>query len=145
MHTMFIALPFKYYLNKQCTLKLEKKNENENTGLLETILERKDSSNIQGYQVHFLAPASFSLKKCHIFSQKNFFLYFRKWNFLAVRRNFFILFGLNPQNFSLKKFLIFFPKTNCSEKFLIFSQKSFSSFHKTELPCIFFKNVFLIF
>ena len=31
--------------------------------------------------------------------------------------------SLNPQNFSLKKFLIFFPKKPALKKFLIFSQE----------------------
>ena len=34
------------------------------------------------------------------------------------------LFSLSPQNFSIKKFLIFFPKKSTLKKFLIFSQKS---------------------
>ena len=36
-------------------------------------------------------------------------------------------FGLSPQNFSLKPFLIFFPKKPCSEKISdIFSKEGFS-------------------
>ena len=34
------------------------------------------------------------------------------------------LFSLSPQNFSIKKFLIFFPKKSTLKKFLTFSQKS---------------------
>ena len=53
-----------------------------------------------------------------------FFLYFRKQNPA--------LFGLNPQNFYLKKFLIFFLR-----KFLIFPQKNaFLIFLEVE-PCTF--------
>ena len=44
--------------------------------------------------------------------------------------------GLSPQNFSLKKFLIFFSKKPDLKKFLIFSQKSFSNFQETELSYI---------
>ena len=36
------------------------------------------------------------------------------------------LYGLSLQNLSLKRFLIFLPKITCPEKFLIFSQKTFS-------------------
>ena len=51
-------------------------------------------------------------------------LYFRKWNFLAlILKNYYIYrnenltpSSLNSQNFSLKKFLIFFPKKSHSEK-----------------------------
>ena len=34
------------------------------------------------------------------------------------------LFRLGPKNFSLKNFLIYFPKKSAPKKFLIFSQKS---------------------
>ena len=47
------------------------------------------------------------------------FLYFRKRNPA--------LSGLNPQNFSLKKCLILFPKKTLSEKiYYIFAKESFS-------------------
>ena len=35
-----------------------------------------------------------------------------------------------------KKFLIFFPKKTCSEKFYLSSQKNFSYFQKTELSYV---------
>ena len=41
------------------------------------------------------------------------------------------LFGLSSQNFCLEKFLLFFPKTTCSEKVCyIFSKKAFLIFRK---------------
>ena len=48
------------------------------------------------------------------------------------------------QNFSLKSFLYFLLKKPL-KKFLIFSQKNFSIFKKTELSYIFLKKVFLCF
>ena len=55
------------------------------------------------------------------------------------------LFDISPDNFSLKKFLIFFLKNPALKKSLLFLKKSFSDFQKTELSYIFFKKVFLIF
>ena len=55
------------------------------------------------------------------------------------------LFGLSPQKYSLKIFLIFFLKKPALKKFLIFPQKNFSKFQETELSYIFLKKVFLIF
>ena len=44
--------------------------------------------------------------------------------------------SLSPQNFSLKNFVYFFLKKPNLKKLLIFSQKSFSNFQKTELSYI---------
>ena len=43
---------------------------------------------------------------------------------------------LSSQNFSLKKFLIFFPKKPALKKFLIFSQKKLSNFQEKEFSYI---------
>ena len=40
--------------------------------------------------------------------------------------------GLNPQNLSLKKFFIFFPKKPFLKKFLILSQKIPPNFQETK-------------
>ena len=47
------------------------------------------------------------------------------------------LFSHSTQNFSRKKFPIFFPKKISLKKFLIFSQNFFSNFQETELLYIF--------
>ena len=50
---------------------------------------------------------------------------------------YYVFSGLSPQNFSLKKFLVFFPKKPCSEIVsYIFSKKSFSNFQEVELSYI---------
>ena len=41
--------------------------------------------------------------------------------------------GSGPKKFSLKKFLIFFPKKSAKRKFLLFSQKN-PNFQETETP-----------
>ena len=51
------------------------------------------------------------------------------------------LFGLSPQNFSLKKFIFFIKKPDL-KNFLIFSQKSFSNFQEMELSYIQNHNIF---
>ena len=53
--------------------------------------------------------ASPKIKKFLIFSQNKFFLYFGKWNFLALN-----------SNFSSKKILIFLPKKARIEKELLY-------------------------
>ena len=60
------------------------------------------------------------------FLPKRFFWYFRKWNFTASKIKKFLILSVWPQrqNFSFKKFLIFFPKKTCSKKFLMLSQKN---------------------
>ena len=40
--------------------------------------------------------------------------------------------GLSPQNVFLKKFFIFLPKQNSSEKIYIFSKKAFLIFQETK-------------
>ena len=76
-------------------------------------------------------PGKPKLKKIKNPPRKNF-LYFRKWNFLVPRLFTFqlILSGLSPQNFSLKKFLIFSQKKTFSyisgnRTFLYFRKQNF--------------------
>ena len=78
-----------------------------------------ESSNIQGFLVHFPAIASkFFPKRFLIFSQKKVFLIFQEMELSSSKiRKFLILTGLSPQNFSLKNFF--------SEKdFLIFRRRN---------------------
>ena len=94
----------------------------------------KKASYISGNGTFQFKPPK--IKKIH--PEKNS-LYFGKWNFLRLtgflyflQRKLFLyflkkatrIFQPRPLKFSLKKFLIFFPKKSASKKFLIFSQKS---------------------
>ena len=87
------------------------------------------SSIYKNILAHFPAQSPAKKKKSH---PEESFLYFRKWNFLALILKKILYFwkwnpalsGLNTQNFSLKKnFLYFFLKKPALKKFLIFSQK----------------------
>ena len=62
-----------------------------------------------------------------------------KWLCIGLRS---ALSGLSPQNFILKKILIFFPKKTALEQFLIFSQKTPPYFAGNETFLYFLKNSF---
>ena len=95
---------------------------------------------------HNLQPQAqnFSLNRFLIFSPKKFLL-FQEME-LSIPNIFFLYIYIlrpKPSKFFPKRFFTFFKKRHALKKVLIFSQKSFSNFQKTELSYIFLIKIFL--
>ena len=90
------------------------------------LLYHSVSRKLQGHLAHFLAQTQklkiiHSKHIFHVFSKKKFFLYFVKWNFLALRLKDLLYFKIPTFKFFFEKFLIFFL-----EKFIIFQEMELS-------------------
>ena len=101
------------------------------------------SSSCKGYLGHFSTQKIYSKKISYIFS-KTFFLFFVKWNFLALRYKISFTLKPQPQKFYSKKISeFFFRKKPALKKFLIFCEMELSIPHLKN-SYIFFKRIFFI-
>ena len=116
---------------------LKKSSSYQNPGIFRTRDIFRTLSNIydgtfckNSYLAHFLGPASkfFAQKISYIFS-KTFFLYFKKYNFLALRLENFLYFPASALNFQETNFFLYLRKGICpgiTELSYISGNKAFS-------------------